>query len=390
MSTSTNSPIAQELLPREALTLDANDEDEYILVVEDNRDLNQAICEILLSHSYTVKSATNGQDALEKIADKKPEVILCDIKMPKMDGYTLLKHARANPELRSLPFIFLTARTDPADQRQALEIGIEDYLTKPIDEEDLVLAIQNAIRRRQVVEEEIQDEMDMLRREIVGILQHEFRTPLTFVLGYAQYLEDILDGEIDSEDLRIAIKGILEGGERLHRLIEGFLLLAELQNKTIHPDDMKHVNVAELMAEATQDMQKQLMEAGLSLEISKEEKSLWITCENTLLVEALKRLIDNSIRYRRPESSQIHLSVKQVTDQYVGLCVKDDGAGIAEADLEAISQAFKQGNRSERTEPGVGISLTMIQHIARLHGGRLQIESTEGVGTISTLWIPVI
>lgn len=389
MSVSLNSLPIQEFSPSESLPPGSTPESEYILVVEDNRDLNQAICEILLSHDYAVKSASNGKDALEQISEQKPEVILCDIKMPKMDGYTLLKHARANPELRSLPFIFLTARTDPADQRQALEIGIEDYLTKPIDEEDLILAIQNALRRRQVVEEEMQDEMELLRREIVGILQHEFRTPLTFVLGYAQYLEDILDGEIDSEDLRIAIKGILEGGERLHRLIEGFLLLAELQNKTIEPDDMKHVSVTDLLNEVTQDAQKQLSEANITIVVA-DVKDIWITCEHMLIVEALKRLVDNSIRYRRPDSRQVHLSVKKIADQYIGLSVQDEGAGIAKVDLDAISQAFKQGNRSERTEPGVGISLTMIQHIARLHGGQLQIESAEGVGTTCTLWIPVV
>lgn len=389
MSVSLNSLPIQEFSPSESLPPGSTQESEYILVVEDNRDLNQAICEILLSHSYAVKSASNGKDALDQISEQKPEVILCDIKMPKMDGYTLLRQARANPELRSLPFIFLTARTDPADQRQALEIGIEDYLTKPIDEEDLILAIQNALRRRQVVEEEMQDEMELLRREIVGILQHEFRTPLTFVLGYAQYLEDILDGEIDSEDLRIAIKGILEGGERLHRLIEGFLLLAELQNKTIEPDDMKHVSVTDLLSEVTQDAQKQLTEANVSIVVG-DVKDIWITCEHMLIVEALKRLVDNSIRYRRPDSRQIHISIKKIADQYIGLCVQDEGAGIAKVDLDAISQAFKQGNRSERTEPGVGISLTMIQHIARLHGGQLQIESAEGVGTTCTLWIPVV
>lgn len=363
---------------------------DSILVVEDNQDLNLAICEILASHEYGVKSAENGKEALEMIAENKPDVILCDIMMPKMDGYTLLRHTRANPELRSLPFIFLTARTSTNDQRQALTIGIEDYLTKPVDEQDLVLAIENALRRQRMMAEDMQIQLDLLRAEIVGILQHEFRTPLTFVLGYAQYLEDILDTDIDTDDLRIAIKGILEGGDRLHRLIEGFLLLAELQNKPCLPEDMKHVRVSVLFDEVIQDLQKQLSEANLEVVIEGDIEGAWITCEYVLMVEAVKRLLDNSIRYRRPESKQIKLIFKQPPDPYVGICVEDSGVGIPQETIDSLSRPFEQGDRSDRTEPGAGLSLAMIKHIAGMHGGKLQIDSTIGIGTTCTMWLAVM
>src|SRR4051812_19407540 len=94
-----------------------------ILVIEDNPDLNRAICEILESYGFKVNSATNGSEGLDRLKWQIPDVILCDIMMPGMDGYTLLKHARADPQLRMLPFIFLTARTSMADQRLAREIG---------------------------------------------------------------------------------------------------------------------------------------------------------------------------------------------------------------------------------------------------------------------------
>lgn len=371
----------------DSFTSEGNDS---ILVVEDNHDLNLAICEILASNQYGVKSAGNGKEALEMIAENKPDVILCDIMMPKMDGYTLLKHTRANPELRSLPFIFLTARTSPSDQRQALTIGIEDYLTKPVDEQDLILAIENALRRQRMMEEDMQVQLDLLRAEIVGILQHEFRTPLTFVLGYAQYLEDILDSDIDTDDLRIAIKGILEGGDRLHRLVEGFLLLAEIQNKPCMPEDMKHVRVSVLFDEVIQDLQRQLSEANLEVIIGGDVENAWLTCEYGLVVEAVKRLIDNSIRYRRPESTHITLSFEQPIGPYVGISVEDSGVGIPQETIDHLSRPFEQGDRSDRTEPGAGLSLAMIKHIAGIHGGKLQIDSTIGVGTTCTIWLAVM
>lgn len=364
-----------------------NPESEFVLVVEDNQDLNLAICEILASHNFRVKSAVNGKDALDIMADGLPDVILCDIMMPQMDGYTLLKHTRANPKFRSLPFIFLTARTSNEDQRQALSIGIEDYLTKPVEEQDLILAIQNALRRHHVMEEEMQLQMDMLRNQIVGILQHEFRTPLTFVLGYAEYLQDILDSELDTDELRTAIKGILEGGYRLQRLIEGFLLLAELQNRTMSSDEMEQVQAVTLISDSVQVIQGQIDEASLEVDFTLPDNDVWLLCEHELVNEALKRLIDNSIRYRRPESRKIWITIKEPEGPYVGICVRDEGVGIPPETLEVLSRPFEQGDRADRTEPGAGLSLAMIHLIASLHGGQLEIESTEGEGTTCTLWL---
>lgn len=118
-----------------------------ILVVEDNPDLNTAIREILESYGYRVSSAENGLSGLEQLKQVTPDLILSDIMMPGLDGYTLLKHIRADKRLRYVPVIFLSARTSSADQRLAREIGIEDYLTKPVDSRNLIAAINNALRR---------------------------------------------------------------------------------------------------------------------------------------------------------------------------------------------------------------------------------------------------
>ncbi|HMN30418.1 MAG TPA: response regulator, partial [Caldilineaceae bacterium] len=197
-----------------------------IQVVEDDPNLNIAISETLRSFDFEVESFANGALALAWLEKHRPDVILCDIMMPEMDGYTLLRHTRADPQLRTLPFIFLTARASPADQRMAREIGVEDYLTKPIDSESLVAAIRNALRRQQLVREEMQLQMDELRNRIVAVLQHEFRTPLTFVLGYAEYLLEAIETGFDREELQTSVAAILDGGRRLQRLIESFLLLA--------------------------------------------------------------------------------------------------------------------------------------------------------------------
>lgn len=358
-----------------------------ILVVEDNHDLNMAICEILESYDFEVHAAQDGFEALEWLKAHKPDMILCDIMMPGMDGYTLLKQTRMDTELRTLPFIFLTARTSVADQRLAKEIGIEDYLTKPVDSSDLLAAINNALRRRQIMQDEMKKQMDSLRDRIVAILQHEFRTPLTFVLGYAEYLLDVTKGDFNIDELRTSASAILDGGRRLQQLIETFLLLAELQNRQLKPDDVVRVTAYELWRETAQEYQNRLEEANLRVDLAQQHNDQWVLADAEIVREALRRLLDNAIRYRRPDSKTIWLSV-EILPAFVGLRIRDEGPGIPVAMTERFATPFEQVDRDNRTEPGAGLSLALIRHIAHLHGGTLEIESVLQQGSTFTIWLP--
>lgn len=361
--------------------------DASILVVEDNPDLNTAICEILESYGFRVNSAANGVEALERLKRVVPDAILCDIMMPGMDGYTLLKHARADAQLRTLPFIFLTARTSLDDQRRAREIGIEDYLTKPVDSRNLVVAINNALRRRQMMQEEMLQQMDALRNRIVGLLQHEFRTPLTFVLGYAEFLMDTTATDFNVDELRASTAAILDGGRRLQRLIESFLMLAELQNRTLESENLENLNALNLMRDIANASRQQLEEAKNTVIIFEQHNTAMVFGDEELLREAIKRLLDNAIRYQRPTSSRIWLSVELIST-YVGFRVRDEGVGMTPDVVKQFARPFEQFDRDNRTQPGAGLSLALIYHIARLHGGNLEVQSEVGVGSTFTLWLP--
>lgn len=368
------------------MTVDTNGSG-LIQVIEDDPYLNLAISETLRSYNFTVESFANGKLALEWLKEHRPDVILCDIVMPGMDGYTVLRHTRADPQLRTLPFIFLTARASQADQRLAREIGIEDFLTKPVDSDNLVISIKNALRRQQRMLEESLRQMDALRHRIVNILQHEFRTPLTFVLGYAEYLVETVDSGVDLEELRSSASAILDGGRRLQRLIEGFLLLADLQNYELKSTDLRDLNALNLWQSIALQFEAQLQAAGLQLVTLDHNANATVNGSSNLLQEVLKRLLDNAIRYRRPNSRYIGLSVESVTP-YVGLRIVDEGVGMASDQLKELAKPFEQPDRENRTTSGAGISLALSRHIASLHGGKLEIESEANKGTTVTLWLP--
>ncbi len=358
-----------------------------ILVVEDSVDLNMALCEILTSYGYRVHTAHDGYAALEELRNELPDVVLCDIMMPGMDGYTLLQHTRADTDLRTLPFIFLTALSSSADQRRAKQIGIDDYLTKPIDSGDLVIAIENVLKRRRAIEEETRRRLEELRNRIVGLLQHEFRTPLTFVLGYAELLANTNPTNLNWDELRLAAAAILDGGHRLQALIEGFLLLAELQNRTLNPGELDRLDAAQLWRDAAHEMEPAATAVNLKLEVTGPKRPLYVTGDAHLIEESLRRLLDNAIRYRRRDSHFVRMSALYVAP-YVGLSIQDEGPGIAEAAVAELMQPFEQPGREQRTGVGAGLSLALVKHIMRMHGGRLQVESTYGQGSTFTLWLP--
>lgn len=141
------------------------------------------------------------------------------------------------------------------------------------------------------------------------------------------------------------------------------------------------------MNEILQEFEKRLADAGLTVELQLSEEPALIYADSEMLREALRRLLDNAARYGRPESKRIWLSIEQVAI-YIGLRVRDEGRGIPPEMVERFATPFEQVDRDNRTDPGAGLSLALIRHVAHLHGGNLEISSQYGRGSIFTLWLP--
>ena len=126
-----------------------------ILVIEDNKDILENTAEILELSHYQVVEATNGKEGVEKALDSKPDLILCDIMMPELDGYGVLHMIQRNPDLQHTPFIFLTAMTEKVEVRKGMSLGADDYITKPFDPTDLLNAIENRLRKSNLMKQRI-------------------------------------------------------------------------------------------------------------------------------------------------------------------------------------------------------------------------------------------
>ncbi|MGY4537638.1 CRP-like cAMP-binding protein/CheY-like chemotaxis protein [Mucilaginibacter sp. UYNi724] len=133
-----------------------------VLVIEDNDDIRENILEILELAGYTVYNANNGKTGVEIALKHQPDIILCDIMMPEMDGYGVLYILNKRLETSTIPFIFLTAKAEHLDLRKGMELGADDYLTKPFDDLELLQAIESRLKKKELQQKFYSASLDQL------------------------------------------------------------------------------------------------------------------------------------------------------------------------------------------------------------------------------------
>src|SRR5687767_13972248 len=124
-----------------------------ILVIDDNNDIRENTAEILELAGYKTFTAENGKRGVEVALREKPSVIVCDIMMPELDGYGVLHLLRRNTDTQNIPFIFLTAKTERTDFRKGMEMGADDYITKPFDDIELLNAIEVRLKKAEILDQ---------------------------------------------------------------------------------------------------------------------------------------------------------------------------------------------------------------------------------------------
>ncbi len=357
-----------------------------VLVVGDEQPLTNRVREALRANGYRVQYATTSSEALDLLKSELPDLVVATLLLPDMDGYDLLSRIRGNPTARYLPVLFITDQDELAQQRRPKDSGIVDYLTTPLDEDKLIHSVRAVIKRHTEHELDFQRRVEEVRSQILGLVQHEFRTPLTFVMGYAEFLQDAIDQGLPHEEIKHSVDAIVEGSRRLHHLVESFLLLANLSRESLPNDEIYPLDPGALWRECVTEVRETLDDAGIVIKLAEGPDPAIVFGVMDLLREALSRLLDNAIRYRRPGLRTIWLGV--VTKPgYVGWIIRDEGMGIPASLLAQLSSPFVRLHQRQPESHGIGLGLTLVRRVAELHKGYLEIESQEGVGSTFTLWV---
>jgi CheY-like chemotaxis protein len=195
-----------------------------ILVIDDEEWLRDMVKIALVDRGYKVIEADNGSAGIEIARKELPDLILCDVRMERVDGYLTLATLHNEPATAAIPFILMTGLADAAGMRHGMELGADDYLPKPFTIDGLYAAVDARLKKAAQSEKRLQE----LRDNITLMLPHEMRTPLNGILGFAELLQTGADTMSPAE---VADMGqiIYESGKRLDRLIENFLAYVQLE-----------------------------------------------------------------------------------------------------------------------------------------------------------------
>jgi len=362
-----------------------------ILVVEDEQAILEIITIFLVDEGYRVLQALNGEAALSLLQEAQPDLIISDIRMPGIDGFALCEAVRANPDFGHLPFIFLTGRDERADVRRGMGLGADDYLTKPFEPEELLSAVQVRLARAAETQAAIQRAGSGLQDQIIQSLTHEFRTPLSLVVGYTELLEstgqDMQEGDFES-----VMNGLHAGSRRLVSLVEDFLLLSKLRTgkiaaevaegpiPTIVPDVMVRMVAGQVSDRAS------AKNVSLTIECTTPDQTVRIGRQH--LGDIIARLLDNAIKFSKRDGGKVMVRTSQQESFWV-LSIADDGIGIREEAHTWIFEAFQQVDRSRMEQQGTGVGLTIVKGLIEIYNGRVGLESTPGVGSIFSVWLPI-
>lgn len=364
--------------------------DPLILIADDvaeNRALARATLE---DEGYRVALANDGLEAVAAVGREKPDCILMDIRMPKLDGVLAAKQIRLLAEGKDVAIIFVTAQRDVATFDRALAAGGDDFITKPYRPDELLVRVQTAMRLRRLAAErtelvaELKLQRDRLQRlelqkeQLVAYLVHDFKNPVNAIDLHTQV---IARNAVAPDRVRSAAEKIKDETRTLLRLITNLLDISKGDEGSLAPA-RRPVDVRDLVESAIDELSIRASSAGVHLHAHVGAGVM--QADPDLMRRVLANLIDNAIRHS-PEGADIRVSAEQHQDG-IELAVSDAGGGIPTDRRDTVFERF-QSDGAERTATNRGLGLAFCKIAVEAHGGRIWVDDA-APGAVFRIKIP--
>lgn len=360
-----------------------------ILVVEDAHSLRKDILEMLGFEGFQAIGAENGLIGVQRAQEYIPDLIICDIMMPGLDGYSVLEELRKEPVTATIPFIFLTARTDRGDMRQGMELGADDFLTKPFHAAELLATVRTRLRKREILDQAVQQNIEQLRENIMMALPHELRTPLNVILGFSDLL--VADaGIMDAEHIAEMSRHINSSAMRLYRLIENFLIYTHTEIMLTDKRQLDFVkrNFAifpKVTIEHSARQRADLYDRVGDLELEIEDVEA-VGIGEDYVRKIVEELVDNACKFSVAGTPVAVVGAPG--GEFYTFSVTNQGRGMTEKQIEHVG-AYMQFERRLYEQQGAGLGLIICQRLTELHGGQFKIESVPDSETTVKIQLPL-
>jgi two-component system sensor histidine kinase/response regulator len=351
-----------------------------ILLVDDELNIRETISELLVFKKFDVKTAANGQDALDLLDYWTPDLIICDIMMPVMDGNEFHRIVQENHSLSPIPFVFLTAKNEDNLMRKCLLDGADDFLSKPFRINELITIVESKITRF----EKIKNAHNNLYCGPKTSFLHEINTPLNGILGLTELLID-KEEDFEKNEIQRVYESIKISGERLNRTLQNLILYQNLINNTLEFKDTASTEISKNWLDVKTKIFQIYEQQEKRIRYNVDEANVKIS--EKYLQFILFELIDNALKFS-PKSKFISLTGKRYNDEYYELVIKDFGIGFSEEELKKIG-AGQQFNRDKKEQQGLGLGLFLSKIIIKEIKGVFSIISNLDEGTSIRIFFPM-
>lgn len=358
-----------------------------VLIVDDNERNLLVLKNILDKAGISSLAVNSGKEAIRLANEQMPELILLDIMMPEVDGYTVCKELKSNSATKDIQIIFISALTSKEDILLGFESGGVDYITKPFHKDEVLARVkaQLTIKQQKVKLEEsnaLLKEALATKDRLFSIISHDLIGP---IVNIGNVLKLLLTPGLSQEDANEFITGAIHSNSTTLDLLKNLLSWAKSQRNEIRFNP-HNIDVAIIINDSINLMHGIALEKNIRI-INQFPAQLTCFADENMLTLILRNLLSNALKYSQSEG-RVVLSAHQ-DSEWLTIHVKDEGVGIHSDDIPKIfdtSQHFTTPGTAY--EKGHGLGLTLCKEFAELHGGFLEVTSEPGKGSDFSVSIP--
>ncbi|MCX6146302.1 MAG: response regulator [Candidatus Kapabacteria bacterium] len=362
--------------------------EKLILIIEDEFQIREDISQVLKLNDYNTIESGNGLDGVAMAKKHLPDLIICDVMMPIMDGYQALEELQKNPQTSVIPFLFLTAKSTKDDIRSGMNIGADDYLTKPFDFKDLISAVKTRLNKTNVTNEIIEKKYDNLKSTISSSFPHELRTPLISILGFSDLLRKNLD-KMNINDAKEMAGDIYSEGTRLYSLFEHFITYSELELILLKQNELEKLRskTSEMIENTIKSIGNNIAESyDRQFDIRFYLQDYCIKIYDKHFIKLLECIIDNAFKFS-DKNTLVEIRTNKENENML-LSIKDNGIGMSNEQIAQIG-AYVQFDRKENEQKGTGLGLAIAQKITEVYKGDFSIRSNGKSNTTIEIMLPI-
>jgi two-component system, sensor histidine kinase and response regulator len=385
-----------------------------ILIVDDIQENVSVLYRFLTDEGFKTLVAKNGEQVFKILKLTRPDLILLDVMMPPgIDGFEVCKILKSQEQTKNIPVIFMTALTDTVDKVKGFELGAADYVTKPIQQREVLarinahlnlyklqkqLAEKNKTLQQQnetleTVVEALQqaklaaEEANLTKSQFLANMSHELRTPMNAIIGYSELLKEEAE-DLHVDELITDLDKINLAGKHLLELINDILDISKIETGKMAfcPTTFE---IQSLLNEIINLIQFQIK--GNHLEVSCSQDIGTMQTDQVKLQQILFNLLSNANKFT--QNGLIKLIVSKEDEQpieQIHFTVTDTGIGMSPEQQKHIFQAFTQVDGSyTRKYGGTGLGLTLTKRFVEMMQGTINVESELGQGSSFTIHLPV-